>query len=858
MSDILLVPSAKPAYTPALPAYTAQTVVHPDTFNPVHQTLLDNDAALLVEQEALKQEAQALSGRLDNVEQTSAVDVSRSVELDWLYRGNRIAIEFFNAATTLVAHAGVRVISGIAGDDSLDVESTAGFVLGGDYLLMAPVVSAEEGEESSGTSAELVRIGAILNGTRLRLTRNLSANYDGRATLGGSTLQPRTAGGVRGEVAAQWVTGPINLGESPAQRAVVIRRSVSAGEVRLFYRDAYQVEWAERYWSTRRSAGGAGAEISAGFADYEYVIPMRGDGRLRIEVDGEAVDILHIVAIGNVTGLGGYVNPAMRPSAPEIANPADGAQAVTERPTLSADGYASPAGNGFAAAQFQISTSDSFASVLHDSGEVGSMSYPMPAGVLAANTQFYVRCRVKDVAGLLSDWSPVSSFKTLTTYAYVATPSVIAPTAGQVDMPEQPTLQLGAFAAVGSSDTHAASQWQIRLASGSWTSALHDSGEDAVNKTNYTVPAGVLQAGQAQYVMRARHKGAALGWSEWSNDVAFTTKQQFANILGVMLLAEGGGAGTWSRIDENFNAVTTNAATFANHPVYAGIVDQLIDGQSMVKVPAFYYRSIVVPSGVFAGKRCWQVSDQPVVGFELHPAFKGTAGDLAQFWVGKYQGTADGSTKLGSKAGVTPLVSIDFPTMQARAAARNAGGVSGFQLWDVYQLSAIKLLCLIEMGGADSQALIGQGNVSGSAALAVDHATVAQASWRGFVGLWGNVWQMVDGLKTDASTRYQIWNKDGSRSYVNTGVTAPASGWAASLSAATGVGFDLAGLFLPATTNSPQTNGTLGDYFYSSADRVMYHGGHWSTGANAGLFYVNVSYSASSSTTNIGGRLAKV
>lgn len=855
----VLTPSENPAFTPSLPVYTAQTVVHPDTFNPVHQTLLDNDAALVKGQQALQQEAAGLAQRLESVEQTSAVDVSKSVQLDWLYRGNRIAIEFFNTATTLAAHPGALVISGIVGDDSLDVQSTAGFVLGGDYLLMAPTSgSMNDEDESAGYAAELVRVSAILNGTRLRLTRNLSANYDASAVLGGSTLVPRSAGGVRGEVGAQWVSGAINLGETPAQRAIVIRRSVSAGEVRLFYRDAYQVEWSERYWSTRRSTSGAGAEIPAGFADYEYVIPMRGDGRLRIEVDGEAVDILHIVAIGNVTGLSGYVNPAMRPDAPVVANPVDGVQNVTERPTLSADGYASPAGNAFAAAQFQISTGSDFATVRHDSGEVSSMSYPMPAGVLLANTQYYVRCRAKDVAGLLSDWSPIGSFKTLSTYAYVATPLVIAPTNGQVDMPEQPTFQLGAFAAVGEADTLAAAQWQIRLAASSWSNVLHDSGEDAANKSNYTVPAAVLSAGQAQYVMRARHKGATLGWSEWSNDVVFTTKQQFASILGLLLVAEGGGAGTWARVDENFNVVTTNAATFANHPVYAGIVDQLIDGQSMVKVPAFYFRSIVVSSGVFAGKRCWQVSDQPVAGFELHPAFKGTAGDLNQFWVGKYQGTADGSTKLGSKAGVTPLVSIDFPAMQSRATARNAGGIAGFQLWDVYQLSAIKLLCLIEMGGADSQALIGQGNVSGSAALAVDHATVAQASWHGIVGLWGNVWQMVDGLKTDASLRYQIWSKDGSRSYVNTGVTAPASGWAASLSVATGAGFDLAGLFLPATTNATQTNGTLGDYFYTGANTVMYHGGDWSFGANAGLFDVYVHNAASASSTVIGGRLAKV
>lgn len=37
-----------------------------------------------------------------------------------------------------------------------------------------------------------------------------------------------------------------------------------------------------------------------------------------------------------------------------------------------------------------------------------------------------------------------------------------------------------------------------------------------------------------------------------------------------------------------------------------------------------------------------------------------------------------------------------------------------------------------------------------------------------------------------------------------------------------------------------------------------HHGGGWHNGANAGLFVLNVNYAASTSSTNVGGRLAKV
>lgn len=784
-----------------------------------------------------------ISGTLNGL--ASPTSVQNAVTLDWLYRNRRIAFELFAAGYNLQNHLGVSVTSGIMGDDSLDIADTSGVKVGEDYLL------------SDATDTALVRITAIHSGTRLRLAANLSRNWGAGAKLTGSTLVARPEGGVDGAIGGQWVSRALNLGDDNTSRAVVIRRSLNAGEARLYFRDAYTTAWTERAWSVRRSGGGTSG-VPEGFADYEYVVPMRGDGYLRLVVDGEPMVIKHVVALGSGTEQGGYVNPLMRPNAPTISSPATGATNVIETPTLTASNYVSPAGNAFSTAQFQISTSSTFASVLHDSGEKSAMTYSVPAGVLAVNTTFYVRARVKDVAGLVSDWATITSFTTKATYAYVNTPTVTTPTNGQTEIPEQPTLQSSAFATTGGADTHASSQWQIRLAGGTWAAPLHDSGASTTNKTSYTVPNGVLVAGQTQYVMRVRHTGTSLGASEWSSDIAFTTKQQFAQIIGIVCTATGGGAGTWQRVDENFNAITTTAATFNNHPTYAGVVAQTIDGQAMMKVPKYYLKTGTVPSGTYAGKRYWMVSDQPVSGFSVHPAFMNAGAQIDQFWVGKYQGTNDGGTKLGSAAAVTPLVSIDFPTMQARANARNTSGVTGFGLWNIYQLSAIQTLALIEMGGSDSQTLVGQGHVSGSSALATDNATVAQATWRGIVGLWGNVWQMVDGLQTDASSKYKIWDKNGNKTYQTTSLTAPTGSYPTTMATATGTDYDLATVFAAETINATAGNGTYGDYFYQNPSCVAYHGGNWSDGADAGLFDLSVGSAASSSYTTVGGRLAKV
>lgn len=780
------------------------------------------------------------------------VSVQRAVELDWIYRNRRIAFELFAAGYRLVPTEGVSVVSGVAGDESLDVASTDGLKVGQDYLLV------------EGKNVALVRVAQILTSQRLRLTTTLSRNWTSSATLTGMSLVPRSGGGVRGQVGDAWVSRELFLGDDNTARAVIIRRSLNAGAVRLFYRDTYTPAWTERIWSLRRQGEIAG--VPDGYCDDEYLVPMRGNGYLRIEIAGETVDILHIVATGSPTGAGGAVNPAMRPGAPTISNPANGATGIGETPTLAIAGFSSPAGNPFAYAQFQISTASTFASVLHDSGEVAAQSYTLPAGILSTGATYYVRARVKDAAGLVSDWSSASSFTTKTSFAYVNTPAITSPTNGQTDIPERPTIISSSFAVTGGTDTHQSSQWQIRLASGSWSSPVHDSGETTTAKTSYVVPAGVLQPGQAQYVLRVRHKGATLGWSEWSADVNITTKQQFATIIGLVQAATGGGAGTYVRIDENFAPKTTDAAFFNNHQTYAGIIQQTIDGQSMIKIPKFYFKAGTVPSGTYAGKAYWMISDQPVSGFSVHPAFIGAGGvEIDQIWVGKYQASSSGG-KLQSVPGVAPRVNMDFPTARAEAYARNTGGVSGFRLWSYYDLAAIQMLATIEMGGLDMQALIGRGRVSQSSAANVDAADVAQATWRGIVGLWGNVFQMADGLKRSGGTwwcwQYNVpgntTTSDFAAGYVNTGRAAPTSeGYP--------VTFDTtllsAGIIVPATVDGAASNGSTGDYFYSNTstdDRIAYHGGNWSHGADAGLFSLYVGYAPSDANSIFGCRLAKV
>ena len=277
-----------------------------------------------------------------------------------------------------------------------------------------------------------------------------------------------------------------------------------------------------------------------------------------------------------------------------------------------------------------------------------------------------------------------------------------------------------------------------------------------------------------------------------------------------------------------------------------------------MRIPKFYVKVGNAPAGSDqAGKKCWWVSDNPVAGFSLHPGFMDAGVEIDQFYVGKYEGTNDGGTKVGSIAGVAPLVSIDFPTMQSRCSARNTGGVEGFHLWTIHELSAIQMLCLIENGGPDVQNTIGAGNTSSSAAVSTG---TTNAVWRGISELWGNVWGMVDGLKTNTSNKVQIFNQNGNGTWVNTGSVIPATGYPVSMKELNNADCNLKLLFVADSVDSSAGNATYADYFYSNtagSEFVCYHGGKWGNGAYAGLFLLLLCHVASSSSTDIGGRLAK-
>ena len=335
-----------------------------------------------------------------------------------------------------------------------------------------------------------------------------------------------------------------------------------------------------------------------------------------------------------------------------------------------------------------------------------------------------------------------------------------------------------------------------------------------------------------------------------------------ANITGVALLATGVKGGSWAYVDESGNTVSRNSTYFNAHPVFGGIQDVMIDGQYMVKIPKFYYKRGLISGGVNNGKVAWWISDKPVDGFAVHPAFMDAGAQINQIYIGKYQASMDGS-KLCSKPGVLPAVKTYAMNFKAAAVARNVSGITGFAMLDVYKQAAIQWLYLVENATMDSQTKTGIGRVGLQAVANVDASDVAQATYRGMVGLWGNISTIAEGLRISTYDHIvQIWKTDGTKLYASTGFVstvyaANGSAYPTGFISVQGSGFAMDSVFF--TDNNYKANEDIAlapdGQFVGSVDDYCQFGG--SNPGAAGLWYLYGSYNTDSGDKD-GTRLTKI
>lgn len=410
-------------------------------------------------------------------------------------------------------------------------------------------------------------------------------------------------------------------------------------------------------------------------------------------------------------------------------------------------------------------------------------------------------------------------------------------------------------------DTATGMQLQIAK-DAAFTDIVHD---ETVEGNPVNLSEGVLEGGSIYYV-RSRWIGATAGEGPWSAGVEFNTIEAASVSAGGPIIAcqvtTGIEGRTWQRLDTSYNALTTDP-DFANHPVYAGIVEQVIDGQDMIRFPKCFVKREVIATGEFVGKDCRAVSDVALPGYEIHPAFLAMDGKTAldQIWIAKYhiggETDDDGVNRPTSKLLQYKIGGKNLEQWREYAGLRNREGIAGFHLWNIHEWSLIQLLCLLEIGGTDVQTLIA--NVTSNETY-TGRGVDLEATWRGICGLWGTD-TMCDGLtcNTLGTSHMEI---DMGSGYIDTNISISefnGFGPDATLNQ-NGEGWSISHLFIgdPATKANPAINGA-----YSDSQRLDFStqsycrvGGNFN--AFTGLFsiYLGLNVYTSGSST-IRSRLAK-
>lgn len=336
-------------------------------------------------------------------------------------------------------------------------------------------------------------------------------------------------------------------------------------------------------------------------------------------------------------------------------------------------------------------------------------------------------------------------------------------------------------------------------------------------------------------------------------------------VIGICHVAVGNYTGLWCHVDENGQPVSPPPLYFDFHPVYSGLRRVLVDGQVMVEIPVFYIKHMTPASGPCAGRPCKIISPTARDGFKPYPAFISSSGAvLEKIYVGAYQGTDEGSNKIGSRPGKMPIVSQTIDVMRQRCENRNTGGVSGFHLWNIYEYNAICLLFLIEHATTESQAIMGRGWVDSTEAVTTDDQH--QPYWRGFTGLFGNVWQFVDGFRLKPNREIEMFRADGSRTYGSTGKLSPSYDAANATQYVTAFhtgeidGIRLDDCFVPSAQSTNPAVATLPDRFWGgngTEGNILIIGGAYGDSGGAGLFCLCVHWTVSTVSAGGGCRSAK-
>jgi hypothetical protein len=366
------------------------------------------------------------------------------------------------------------------------------------------------------------------------------------------------------------------------------------------------------------------------------------------------------------------------------------------------------------------------------------------------------------------------------------------------------------------------------------------------------------------------------------NRLDFDTLAPWVNIKRCLLNDDG---------TVNYYLHPTNSALKADG-VTASVLDGT-DGQVMVEIPKFYYRSVGIKTAG-QSKYEWYISDTPRKGYQVHPAFVRDGVEKDKIYFGAFEGCYNPVTeKMESRADVVPSTNNgvsdeglspinaydaiagtsagDIRNTRLHAQARGAG----WEQQDFLTRSALQLLYLIEYADFDSQSTIGLGvtsKASGTnnnanktgATVFLGNASgresgtnnLCSVSYRGVENMWGNIWEWLDGINLQDYVAYVS-----AHSFESDKFTTPYESVGTVLSINSTFIKDILynGLdygFLATEGGGSSASYLHDNWFTSSGNRVVRSGGFWFGSSGAGAFSWNSNDGAAGASRSRGARLS--
>lgn len=203
----------------------------------------------------------------------NAEGADEAVKLAWLIQEAKIEIEQWTDNWRLHDPLVVPVTAGVAGDDSVDVESTANLEEGREYVI------------TDGVNSETLVVNEILTTTRFTAVANLTHSYSAGADIVGCqwSQTPRLASPEAGEV-CYFLT--VNVGEDSVDKQVIIRKETGNDcTIRVYFKDGTHATWTECTAGTASAIRGR-----TDFEDLPYTLPASGDLELKLVCEAGSVD----------------------------------------------------------------------------------------------------------------------------------------------------------------------------------------------------------------------------------------------------------------------------------------------------------------------------------------------------------------------------------------------------------------------------------------------------------------------------------------------------------------------------------------------------------------------------------------